>query len=296
MTNLATTAPTAVVIDLDGSPADAAVVGGRDVATDVSNALAAGVVWIQTLTSGVERVAARLGGSNVLLTNGSSATAQPVSEFAIARVFEHAKQLPVLAERQRVNEWDTRWLGDIAGSTITVVGLGPVGTRVARIANALEMHVIGVRRRANLQHEWCHEVTAPSLLGVALSRSDYCVLAPALTDETRNMVSARVLAQAAEGLHLVNVARGEIVDAEALRSAVLNGRITAALDVFTEEPLPSSSPLWDTPGLSVSAHTATLTPSLIDRLTLMVADNVRRFLSGEALASMVDLDLGYHAP
>jgi phosphoglycerate dehydrogenase-like enzyme len=282
------------VVDLDGSPLDAAVVGGRDATTDIRAALDGGARWLQSLTAGVDRIRPHLEGTDVVLTNGAAATARPVSEFAMARLLEHAKQLPLLAERQAARQWDTRWLGALAGSVLTVVGLGPIGARVARLANAFEMHVVGVRRSPS-PHPWCDEVVGGGELAAALSRSDYCVLAPALTDETRGMISAAVLDTAKPGLHLVNVGRGELVDHDALVAAASAGRVTAALDVLPEEPLPPEHPLWATPGIAVSSHTATLTPRLIDWLADLVAGNARRFAAGEPLEGVVDRVLGYPA-
>jgi phosphoglycerate dehydrogenase-like enzyme len=279
---------------VDGSPTDAVVVGGVDVDTDLTAALAAGARWVQTLTSGVDKVAgARFAGRDVALTNAPNANARPVSEFAIARILEHAKQLPAFAAQQRAREWQPRWLDSPAGATCTVVGLGAIGTRVARLATAFEMHVIGIRRDPAKGGEFCEEVLGADALGAALARSDYCVLAPALTADTKGMLSAEVLAQARAGLFIVNVGRGELVDHDALLAAVREGRVTAALDVAPVEPPPPDSPMWDTDGIVLSPHTAALTPRLIDGLVDIVVANLDDFAAGRSFAHQLDPVTGY---
>lgn len=281
---------------IDGTAADAVVVGGRDAAADLDGALAAGVRWIQTLTAGVDRVLTpAVVASGVPVTTGAAATARPVSEFAMARVLEHAKQLRAIDAQQRARDWTPRWLGALAGSTMTVVGLGPVGARVARLADAFEVHVIGVRRDPSRPAAGCAEVVGPGSesLAAAFARSDYAVLAPALTPETVGMVGAAELAAAKPGMLLVNVGRGELVDHDALVAAAQAGGVVAALDVTPEEPLPASSPLWDVDGIAISPHTATLTAPLIGWLADAVAANVRRFVAGEPLHDRVDVAAGY---
>lgn len=281
---------------LDGSTMDAVVIGGWDVVDDLRLAVAGGARWIQTLTAGVDRVLdSGIDVEGRTLTNGSEATARPVSEFALARVLEHAKELRVLDEQQRRREWHTRWLGALADSTMTVVGLGSIGSRVARLARAFEMQVIGVRRTPDRGHPECDEVVGSSELGDVLERSDYCVLAPALTPETEGMISEAALDRAKEGLLIVNVGRGELIDHDALVRAVGRGRVTAALDVVPGEPLGRESPLWKTDGILVSPHTATLTPPLIRWLADLVAANTRRFAEGRPLENVVDRALGYPA-
>jgi phosphoglycerate dehydrogenase-like enzyme len=279
---------------IDGTAADAVVVGGRDCAADLDRALAAGTRWIQTLTAGVDRVLTpAVVASGLPVTTGAAATARPVSEFAMARVLEHAKQLRALDAQQRARSWSPRWLDALAGSTMTVVGLGPVGARVARLAEAFEVHVIGVRRDPSRPAAGCAEVVGPGALTAAMARSDATVLAPALTPETVGMVGAAELASAKPGMLLVNVGRGELVDHQALVAAVREGRVVAALDVTPEEPLPADSELWDVDGIAVSPHTATLTAPLIGWLADAVAANVRRFLAGEPLHDQVDVEAGY---
>lgn len=254
----------------------------------------AGVRWAQILSIGLERVLTpALVDSHVMLTSVSGLGAVEMAEFVFARILEQAKKLRELAEMQRDHTWKTVWLGALKGATLTIVGLGPIGTAAAALGRAHRMHLIGVRRRPESGPGPCDEVVGPGALLDVVGRTDYLVLAPPLTDDTRGMIGARELAAMKAGAFLVNVGRGDLIDQPALLDALGEGRIAAALDVFETEPLPEDSLVWDTAALAVSPHCSSLTPALFTEMAEIVADNIERFARGEPLRHVVDKRAGY---
>jgi phosphoglycerate dehydrogenase-like enzyme len=281
------------LLDVDAGPADALIVA-QDATEDVRHGLRAGVRWIQSVATGVETVLVPgVVESDIVVTNSAGTTAGPVAEFTFARILEHAKRLPYIAARQREHAWDRFFHNSLEGATLAVVGLGPIGRRVASLAKAFDMDVIGVRRRPEAGPGPCDEVYGADQLPEVMARSDYVVLLAAVTPETRGLLDRRALEAAKEGSFIENVGRAELVDHDALIEAATAGRVSAALDVVPEEPLPPESPLWDTPGIAISSHIAVWTPVLINAIVDLVDDNIRRFIEGRALLNVVDKTLGY---
>lgn len=278
-----------------GSGAGDALLAGFSLSVEEAAAAEeAGVRWVQVTTVGLEDVLdTPLAGSSIALTTVGGLATGPIAEFAFARILEHAKDLPRLRRLQGKRSWEMVSLGELRGSTLTVVGLGPVGQRVAEVGKAFGMHLVGVRRRPAAGAGPCDEVVAPDALTEVLPRTDYLVVAAPQTPATVGMVGRVELGAMKPGALLVNVARGPLVDQEALAEAVGAGRVRAALDVFDEEPLPADSPLWDLSGLAVSPHCASITPTLFGELADIVVANLERFLAGEPLENLVDKESGY---
>jgi phosphoglycerate dehydrogenase-like enzyme len=279
--------------DLGSGPGDALIVA-QYATDDVRAGLASGVRWIQSLATGVETVLIpEVVQSEVVVTNSSGATAGPVAEYTFGMILEHALGLRRTAQRQHEHVWDRFFHDSLEGSTLAVVGLGPIGRRVAKLGQAFGMRVLGVRRRPEAGAAGCDAVFAPSQLAEVMAESDYVVLLAAVTPETQQLVDRRALGAAKPGCLIVNVGRAELVDHAALLDAVREGRVRAALDALPEEPLPPESPWWDAPGTSISAHVAVWTRSILDLTTDLVADNVARFVEGRPLLNVVDKELGY---
>lgn len=275
-------------------PADAIVVGIVSAPQDVRTGLQSGVRWIQSLATGVDSLLIpELLASQVVLTNSSGASAGPVAEFAMARILEHAKRLEQVRQQRRERSWVRFFQDGLEGATLTTVGLGPIGRRVAEIARSFGMHTIAVRRRPEAGPGPCHEVVGPGQLIDAMARSDHVVLAAAVTPETRQVLGAPELAAAKAGCFIVNVGRAELVDHDALVESAAAGRICAALDVFPVEPLPDNSPLWDTPGIVISPHIAVWTPRIVEVLAELTAVNLDNFAHGRPLVNVVDKRRGY---
>jgi len=221
------------------------------------------------------------------------ANAQGVNERAVA---EHAMALTLALTRQlhkaRDNQRERRWRGmigdralreqELGGGTLVVVGLGHIGMRLARLARAFEMRVIGVRRTATPAPEAADEVVAVTGLEGALAKADVVALTCPLTQETEGLIGVAALKALKPGALLINVARGKVVDEAALLTALSDGRVgAAALDCFHDEPLPAESPFWTLPNVLITPHSAGETGRYEANLVDILVENIERLLRGE---------------
>jgi phosphoglycerate dehydrogenase-like enzyme len=243
--------------------------------------------WLHTFSAGVDHPVFRsLLARGVRLTTSSGASASAVAQMAILLMLALARDLPAHVVAQHERRWAPGRGEDLEGKIAGVVGLGPIGLEVARLAGALGMRVVGVRRRP-AGDEPC-ETWPMTRLGELLAMADYAVLALPLTLETRLVVDARALACMRPAARLVNVGRGELVDEAALAAALRAGRIAGAgLDVFESEPLPETSPLWDAPGVIVTPHVAASTPATHHHAAELFVENLGRWVRGEGLRNEV---------
>jgi phosphoglycerate dehydrogenase-like enzyme len=185
-------------------------------------------------------------------------------------------------------------VAELADRTLLVVGLGSVGTEVARLAEAFHMHVLGINRtgRADVSH--VDEVRPARFLGDLLPVAHAVVLALPLTKETRGLIDAQAFSRMRTGAVLVNVGHGGVVDEEALVLALEEGQLAgAALDVFSTEPLSPPCPLWRLPNVLISPHTAGLSVHENERIVALFNENLRRYLRGDDLIGRVRPTLFY---
>jgi phosphoglycerate dehydrogenase-like enzyme len=201
--------------------------------------------------------------------------------------------LPAAWTAQAKRAWEPLPAGSVSGKTVALIGLGEVGRSVAAACAALGMRVLGVRADPGpVPH--VDEVRGPDGLEPILRAADFVVVAVPLTDRTRGMLGAREIAWMKRGAVLVNVARGGIVDETALAAALRTGKLGgAALDVFAEEPLPASSPLWSTPNLVVTPHIAGWVHDYLERAIACFLANLARVEDGLPPATGVDPARGY---
>jgi phosphoglycerate dehydrogenase-like enzyme len=177
---------------------------------------------------------------------------------------------------------------------VLVLGLGGIGREAARLADALGMHVIGVRRNPGEPVPGVAELHPTASLPDLVPRVDAMVITVPLTDETAGLVDASLLGRLKPGAFLVNVGRGAVVDEAALVEALRNGRVGgAALDVFATEPLPPDSPLWTLPNVLISPHSAALSPREDERIVDLFIENLRRLLAGEPILNRITPDRPY---
>ena len=258
--------------------------------------------WIHSPAAAVHQLMyPEMAASPVVITNARAVHAPVVAEHILAVMLALAKRLPSAMRYQQAKTWaqETIWnesptLREVAGSTVCVVGMGSIGTEFARRAQALEMHVIAVREHPERGAEFAQEVVGTKELDTALPRADFVVLCAPVTPATRGMMNADRLLHMKKDAYLINVGRGTLVDDAALIAALQGHHIAgAALDVFTEEPLPSDSPYWSLDNVLITPHTAALTDKLWERHYRLVSENLRRFLSGEPLLYVVNKQRGY---
>lgn len=249
--------------------------------------------WLHVFNVGVDHpVFAEMLGRGVRLTTSAGTTAVPIAQTAIAGLLMLARGFPHWLDAQRRRAWEPlrgdRLPQDLPGRTLGVLGLGGIGTEIARLGQALGMHVIGVRRSPLRPGDPVDEIQPPSELARILPRCDWLAIACPLTDETRNLLDATRLARLPRGAGIVNIARGEIVDQPALIDALRSGQVGAAyLDVFAAEPLAGDSPLWDMPNVIVTPHNSAAAAGNDARVMALFLDNAGRWLAGHDLVNEV---------
>ncbi len=217
--------------------------------------------WLQVPSAGMDRpFYAELRERGTRLSSAAGANAKAVAQTALAGLLALSRGVPLWIDAQRARRWRPL-RGELTpeqldGQRAVVFGMGPIGLDIGRLLAALDLHVTGVRRTPAPAPGF-ERVVAYGDHAQAVAAADWVVLACPLTDETRRLVDAPFLARMRRGARLVNVARGEVVDEAALVDALRGGSLAGAyLDVFENEPLPAGSPLWDLPGVLVSAHSA----------------------------------------
>jgi phosphoglycerate dehydrogenase-like enzyme len=239
--------------------------------------------------------------SPTVLTNGSSIFAAPVAEHVLGLLFALARQIPACVRYQAQNTWGQQLLSDarppvrqVAGATLGLVGLGAIGAEVVLRAKALGMNVVAVREHPEKPAEGVSIVYATRDIAQLLAQSDFVVLAAPVTPNTRHLIDAERLAKMKPDAYLINVGRGSLVDEPALAQALQAKQIAgAALDVFEEEPLPETSPLWALENLLITPHCAGFIQNLWQRHVELISKNLSRYLAGERLLGLVDKMRGY---
>jgi phosphoglycerate dehydrogenase-like enzyme len=246
-----------------------------------------GMRWLHTFSAGIDHpVFKGLLARGVRVTTSSGASAAAVAQMAILLLLALSRDLPAHFVSQRERRWVPGQGEDLEGKVVGVVGLGPIGLEVARLARALGMRVIGMRRRP-AGDEPC-ETWPMARLGELLALADYVVLALPLTPDTHHLLDAAAIARMRPMARLVNVGRGELVDEAALAAALRDGRIAGAgLDVFEEEPLSEASPLWGLSRVIVTPHVAASTPTAHHHAAELFVENLGRWVRGEALRNEV---------
>jgi phosphoglycerate dehydrogenase-like enzyme len=253
--------------------------------------------WVQLLSAGVDRILAQPVRDAVTITNVAGMHATPIGEWVMSFLLMHAKQMPRALDNQRQSHWERyRTATNLRGATVGIVGLGGIGREVARLCDAFGARVIATRRSAASGESIPHvdEVYPLSDLHALLGAADYVVLSMPLTDETRGMIGAAEFdAMRSTGM-LVNIARGPVVDWEAMLAALREERIGAVYtDVTVPEPLSDGDPSWDVPNLIITPHVSGFFPDYVPAAAEIFIDNLRRYVAGEPLRNVVDRALGY---
>ena len=198
-----------------------------------------------------------------------------------------------MVTNQRQGRWEQLFNSAVVGKTLLIVGVGHVGGSVASWAKRFGMRVIGIRRTGR-NHRSVDSMHRPADLPKLLPEADFVLIAAPHTDATHHLIGASEIALLKRGAGLVNYSRANLVDYEALRGRLERGEVSAVLDVFSPEPLPSDSPLWQTPNLIITPHSSSddterYTPRTLD----LVMRNMERFLAGKTLMNRVSPKLQY---
>ena len=245
--------------------------------------------FIQSIGAGTDQFAREaLAARGVRLASARGVNARAVSEHVIALILALARKLPEARDNQAKHVWRgmigdlARREDEIAGKTLIVVGLGQIGGRVAALAKAFDMRVIGIRRDPRAGAGAADAVHGMAELKALLPQADFVALTCPLTPETEKLIDTDALARMKASAYLVNAARGRVVDEAALARALKLQRIKgAAIDVTVEEPLPADSPLWDMEHVLITPHTAGETTRYEDNVLAIMQENLARLWRGE---------------
>jgi phosphoglycerate dehydrogenase-like enzyme len=250
-----------------------------------------GVQWVHLPGTGIDGwVRGHLEGRTV--TCGRGVSAIPIAEFVLASMLAFEKRFPRVWLSEPPDHWNIADCGELAGKAVGIVGLGGIGAGVAQRALAFDMRVRALRRTAGRGAPEGVELALdlPDLLATA----DHLVLAVPATAATTGLLDAVAFDRVKPGVHLVNIARGSLVDQDALRAALDDGRVAfASLDTVDPEPLPADHWLYAHPNVHVTAHVSWSSPRAFDRILAMFVENLRRYVAGEPLEGIIDVDEGY---
>ena len=232
-----------------------------------------------------------------VLTNASGVHPIQISEHIFALLLAFARQLPQALQAQQAEQWrgfGNREVLELYGKTLLLVGVGAIGERTAKVAQAFGMRVVGLRRDPSRGARGVDRMVGTERLHEVLPEADMVVLTVPLTDETYHLLGKHELDMMKDDACLVNIGRGGTIDEAALVEVLESGKLTGVgLDVFEEEPLATDSPLWNQARVVLTAHYAGASPQYDERAFQIFLDNLKRYQAGKELGNKVDKDLGY---
>ena len=263
-------------------------------------AAAEDAIWIQGFTAGVERCLAveRIANRSAVLTNMQKMSSPVIAEHMVAMMLALARGLPQYAKAMPEGGWSENYgtvdgMQSIAGKRLLVVGLGGIGTEIARRGAALGMRVSATRRSSREGPDFVEYVGLSDELPELAAEADFIINALPLTPATRGIFNAEFFDAAKRGAHFLNVGRGASVVTDDLVAALESGQIAGAgLDVTDPEPLPAGHPLWQMDNVIITPHVASGGGNRV-RHTILLIENLKRFVAGDALFNVVDPDQGY---
>lgn len=271
-------------------------------------AAAKSLKWFHSGAAGVRAsLFTELRESQVLFTNSANMYSEPLAEHALAGILHFSRGIDIALRGQKGERWEqgtltgadspllgSPYAGEIAGATLGIIGYGGIGAALGRRASALGMHVQAIRRTPGALPPELDRIEGPAFLHELLKTSDYVALTAPETPETRQLLGAAQLALMRSTAVLINLARGSMIDEDALFQALMERRLRgAALDVFQNEPLPQGHPLWSLDNVLITPHVGGTSGRFWERETELIVGNVRRYLAGEELENRVDKERGY---
>ena len=251
--------------------------------------------WIHVAAAGVDTLLfGALRESDVVVTNARGVFDDPIAEFVLASVLAHAKLLHESAQLQSRRTWQHRETARVRGTSALVVGTGAIGRACGRLLQAVGISADGAGRTARAGDADFEQIHASGELPSYVGQFDYVINAAPLTPATTELFDAEVFGAMRPGAHFVNIGRGASVNEDDLLHALTDGPLDgASLDVFNTEPLPTDHPLWDAPGVRISAHMAGDVIGWRDALASQFLDNAERWLAGQDLVNVVDKSAGF---
>lgn len=303
---LKTLAPDMEFVYTDNREKIAAVIGDVEIIAGYIprdlTAKATNLRWYQQWGAGADWLAKHpeVTAMDFILTSASGVHAIPISEHVFAFLLGHARLLPLALRSQAEGKWVRNEVEikqnvvELADSTMVLIGVGAIGKRIAKLAAAHEMKVIGVKREPSISVEGIDKTVGPLELLNVLPEADFVVVTVPLTQETKQLLNREAFAVMKHNAYIVNIGRGGVIDEQAMIDALQSGSIRGAgLDVFENEPLADDSPLWAMPNVMITAHYSGLTPNYDARAFEILLDNLRRYRLGKPMRNIVNKHLGY---
>ncbi|MGJ8632980.1 MAG: D-2-hydroxyacid dehydrogenase [Luteolibacter sp.] len=259
---------------------------------------ATNLAWIQVMSAGVDRYTSLMKDDKIVLTNFRGVHGPAIADHAMAMLLYKTRNLDFYTDQQKKSTWSRgrapKKAVTLEGKTMFVVGVGGIGTEIAKRAHGFGMRVIGTRRSDTPSPDFIEKTGKPDDLLAYLAEADVVALAVPLTPETENLLDEKAFAAMKPGTFLINIARGKVVNTDAMLKALDSGKLAAAcLDVTDPEPLPKDSPLWSHPEVIITPHISSRSEVTDQRRAALLRENLRRFSSAEPLLNVVDKELGY---
>jgi phosphoglycerate dehydrogenase-like enzyme len=258
--------------------------------------------WVQVFWAGVEDCVGlpSMQAGDILLTNGQRLSSPAIAEYTIGVMFSLMRNLGDYYAAQIDHKWapvyggSQQSMGELSGRTMLVVGLGGIGTQVAQRANALGMRVLATRGSRREGPDFIEYVGLSDEVLTLAQKADVVVNATPLTPQTRGMFDAAFFEAMKPGAYFISVGRGQSTVSNDLVAALKEGKIAgAALDVTDPEPLPADHELWSAPRIIITPHISAQSPETMQRVGALVAENLRRYVAGQPLLSVVNVKRGY---
>jgi phosphoglycerate dehydrogenase-like enzyme len=252
--------------------------------------------WLHTASAGVDHVMVPtvLSHPDLVLTDSGPAYGPSMAEFVITWMLAVTHKVPTFLEMQKQRHWEWVTHSEVAGSTVGIIGAGPVAQHIAQACKAVGCNVLMHRKRPISVAGVDSVYSGITGLMEMVPKVDWLILACAMTSETNGLVNRDVLSVLRPGARLINVARGGVVVQSELLRCLETGKVsTAILDVTTPEPLPAENALWSHPNVHITCHSSAWTDGLRLRLLDLFVDNLRRYVSDEPLLNVVDFKRGY---
>ena len=252
--------------------------------------------WIQATSAGIGQAVKRYGYARLgwRFTTASGVHARPLAEFCLMTMLMFIKNYPLMDAQKRARHWRRFNNSELRGRTVGIIGLGRIGRDIAQVCKSFDMRVLACRRSSSNPPPTVDALFAPEQLDELLPQADFLILCAPHTPETDGLINAGRIGRMKAGAVLINIARGALVDHEALKRALRDGRLGgAALDVTDPEPLPADDELWEMPNVIISCHSASTADTENGKLTDLFIRNLHAYLNDEPLENLLDIDLMY---
>jgi phosphoglycerate dehydrogenase-like enzyme len=271
--------------------------------------------WIQFHFAGIDRYINEpvIQKNDLMVTTISGAAASQMAEYVMAMILGLGRKIPALGVSQKKSEWPKDRFErfspfELRGKTVGIIGYGSIGRQIARLLQPFDVTVLATKRNAKQPQDkdytidgmgdphgnFVHRLYPSQALHSMLKECHFIVVTIPLTAETRGLLNAKTFEACKTGAYLIDVSRGGIVEHTALMDALKSGKLAgAALDVFPEEPLPASSPLWQLPNVIITPHISGSSPSYNQRAVDLFSENLHRYLGGLPLYNLFNLERGY---